>query len=108
MSAKITSRDRVALSTPRDTEFRSDYLAKLTTAQEAMSQVSDGSAIAMGLSPCQPPALLGALADRARAKNVSGVKVYYSVSGRHLRNTILRFEYLRRFEPYCLFFGATE
>ena len=37
-----------------------------------------------------------------------GVKVYYSVSGRHLRNTILRFEHLRRFEPYCLFFGATE
>ena len=30
------------------------------------------------------------------------------VSGRHLRNTILRFEQLRRFEPHCLFFGATE
>jgi itaconate CoA-transferase len=73
-----------------------------------MSHVANGSALAMGLSPCQPPALLGALAARARAKTINGVKVYYSVSGRHLRNTILRFEHLRRFEPYCLFFGATE
>ena len=76
-----------------------DYRARLTTAKDAMAQVADGSTIAMGLSPCQPPALLRALADRAKAKNVTGVKVYYSVSGRHLRNTILRFEHLRRFEP---------
>ena len=52
--------------------------------------------------------MLRALADRAKARKIDGVKVYYSVSGRHLRNTILRFEHLRRFEPYCLFFGATE
>jgi itaconate CoA-transferase len=109
MSADITtSGSPGAITAPSDTEFAADYLARLTTAQEAMSHVADGSTIAMGLSPCQPPALLRALADRARAKSISGVKVYYSVSGRHLRNTILRFEHLRRFEPYCLFFGATE
>ena len=88
--------------------FADDYRARLVTAAAAMRGVESGSTIAMGLSPCQPPALLGALADRARAKEIAGVKVYYSVSGRHLRNTILRFEFLRCFEPYCLFFGATE
>lgn len=85
-----------------------EYRTRLVTAAQAMRQVANDSTIAMGLSPCHPPGLLRALADRARAKNVRGVKVYYSVSGGHLRNTILRFEFLRRFEPYCLFFGATE
>lgn len=85
-----------------------EYHDKLTTADVAMACVANGSTVAMGLSPCQPPALLRALAARAKARNIEGVKVYYSVSGRHLRNTVLRFEYLRRFQPYCLFFGATE
>lgn len=88
--------------------FAPDYRQRLTTAAEAMSHVPNDSVLALGLSPSQPPALLRALADRAKAKNIDGIRVYYSVSGRHLRNTILRFEYLRRFEPHCLFFGATE
>jgi len=89
-------------------DFEAQYQAKLTSAAEAMSHVANGSAIALGLAPCQPPALLRALADRGKAKNIEGVRVYYSLSGRHLRNTILRFEQTRRFEPYCFFFGATE
>jgi itaconate CoA-transferase len=88
--------------------FEAEYQARLTTATEAVSRVPNDCAIAMGLSPCQPPALLTALANRGKAKNISGIRVYYSVSGRHMRNTILRFEQLRRFEPHCLFFGATE
>jgi itaconate CoA-transferase len=86
----------------------SDYVAKLSTADAVMANVASGSTIAMGLSPCQPPALLRALAARGLAGDVDDVKVFYSVSGRHLRNTLLRFEQLRRFHPYCLFFGATE
>lgn len=107
MSVQMTSASasRAESST---TSFEAEYRARLTTAAEAMGQVESGSTIAMGLSPCQPPALLRALAARAKAKQVERVRVYYSVSGRHLRNTILRFEHLRRFEPHCLFFGATE
>jgi itaconate CoA-transferase len=89
-------------------DLRSEYESKLTTAAEAMSLVRNGSSIATGLAPCHPPALLRALADRGKARDIDGIRVYYSVSGRHLRNTILRFEHLRRFEPNCLFFGATE
>ena len=88
--------------------FTSEYEKRLTTAADAMSAVPNDSVLALGLSPCQPPALLKALAARAKAKSIDGIRVYYSVSGRHMRNTILRFEYLRRFEPHCLFFGATE
>lgn len=104
-----TSRSRI--STAAETTappVASLYRSRLTTAAEAMGQVASGSTIAMGLSPCQPPALLRALADRGLARDVADVNVYYSVSGRHLRNTILRFELLRQFRPHCLFFGATE
>jgi len=102
------NRGSVADNAQPSADFANEYQSKLTNAAKAMSLVASNSTMAMGLSPCQPPALLRALADRAKAKNISGIKVYYSVSGRHLRNTILRFEHLRRFEPYCLFFGATE
>ena len=84
------------------------YSARKTSAVEAMAQIPNGSAIALGLAPCHPQSLLKALADRGKSKNIQSIKVYYSLSGRHLRNTILRFEQLRRFEPNCLFFGATE
>ena len=93
---------------PPSSQHAAEYAARLTTAAEAMGAVQNGTAVAMGLSPCQPPALLSALAARAKARDIERVKVFYSVSGRHLRNSVLRFEYLRRFEPYCLFFGATE
>jgi itaconate CoA-transferase len=89
-------------------EARALYESKRTTAAAAMARIPSGGAIAMGLAPCHPHGLLKALAARGKAKNIEGVKMYYSVSGRHLRNTVLRFEQLRRFEPRCMFFGATE
>src|SRR5690349_5712154 len=102
MSVETT---RVRTSTTADTalpSFEAAYQSRVTTAVEAMAQVESGSTIAMGLSPCQPPALLRALADRGLNNDVTDVNVYYSVSGRYLRNTILRFELLRQFRPYCL------
>ena len=98
----------VSLRGKASSDVRAEYASKRTTAVEAMSRIANGSTIALGLSPCHPQALLRALADRGKAKDIRDVKVLYSVSGRHLRNTILRFERLRQFEPHCLFFGATE
>jgi itaconate CoA-transferase len=105
-----TVTDRVAHTTvaAESNAFAPEYRTRLTTAAEAMSHVPSNSAVALGLSPCQPPAVLEALADRGKARNLEGIRVYYSVSGKHLRNTVLRFEQLRRFEPHCLFYGATE
>jgi itaconate CoA-transferase len=109
MHEEISERtSQVSLGREPQPDFQSQYDARKTTAGEAMSRIPDGSAIAMGLAPCHPLALLKALADRGKAKNIRDMKVFYSLSGRHLRNTILRFEQLRRFEPHCLFFGATE
>lgn len=109
MSVENSNRSVQTLDPVRSSrKFDDEYRARLTSATEAMGRVENGSSVAMGLSPCHPPALLAALADRGKAKDIEDVKVYYSVSGRHLRNTILRFEQLRRFRPYCWFYGATE
>src|ERR1051325_5749224 len=85
----------------RSPAFDAEYKMRLTTAAEAVSRIPNDCAIAFGLSPCQPPGMLAALADRGKKKTISGVRLYYSLSGRHMRNTILRFEQLRRFEPHC-------
>jgi itaconate CoA-transferase len=102
------STDRAQKTERVSGDLQACYDARRTTADEAMARLPDGSAIAMGLAPCHPQGLLKALADRGKAKNIRDIKVYYSVSGRNLRNTILRFEQLRRFQPHCMFFGATE
>ncbi len=103
-----TSTTMKPTTAPAAASVQALYESRVTTAASAAAQVASGSTIAMGLSPCQPPALMRALADRVLARELHNLKVYYSVSGRHLRNTLLRFELLRQVHPYCLFFGATE
>jgi len=108
MSEEVAGDGLPVSRTSGKSEIHAEYKAKLTSATEAMSRIPSSSTIALGLSPCHPPALLKALAERGKAKDIRDMKVFYSVSGKHLRNSILRFEQLRRFEPHCLFFGATE
>ena len=62
MSAETTTSRPPRAGTRNTDAFSADYHAKLTTAAEAMSRVANGSTLAMGLSPCQPPAMLRALA----------------------------------------------
>jgi itaconate CoA-transferase len=100
--------DQVGANDEVSEELHALYKARRATAAEAMSRIPTGSAIAMGLAPCHPQGLLKALARRAKAKSIRDIRVYYSVSSKTLRNTILRFEHLRQFEPHCMFFGATE
>jgi itaconate CoA-transferase len=109
MREETTGRtSEVGLREQPSPDFQALYAARKTTAAQAMARIPNGSAVALGLSPCHPQALLKALADRGKARNIRDVKILYSVSGRHLRNTVLRFEQLRNFEPHCMFFGATE
>lgn len=47
------------------------YRSRLRTAREAVCLIPDGARVVMGLGVSQPPALLGALADRARAGDIA-------------------------------------
>jgi itaconate CoA-transferase len=84
------------------------YQSKLTTAENAVSPISSGSIISMGMAMSEPPALLRALAERVEASELGDIKLYYFESTKTAGNTILRYELLDRLKPYCLFLSRIE
>ena len=84
------------------------YQSKLTTPEQAVASIASGSKLSMGMAMAEPPALLKALADRAKARKVESVRLYYfeatSIAGR----TVLRYELNDRLIPYCMFITAAE
>jgi len=62
-------------------DFRSVYQSKLTTPEAAVERISPGANLSMGMAMTEPPALLKALADRAAAGKVDGLKLHASCRG---------------------------
>jgi itaconate CoA-transferase len=89
-------------------DVRELYQSKRTTAHEAVAPIASGSKVSMGMATCEPPALLAALADRAAAREVDGLRVYYFESTRIAGDTILRYELNDRIRPCCMFIGPVE
>ena len=70
-------------------DYYAEYRRKLTTAADAAGAIPDGSTIVYGMSLAQPPALLGAIADRARADQLHQVTLYSFLPLEHAKKTIL-------------------
>jgi itaconate CoA-transferase len=85
-----------------------DYRARLMSAEEAVALIPSGARIAMGLGVSQPPAVLQALAARAQAREISGVRLYYLLSTANAGTTVLQYELRDRIRPISLFHGAVE
>jgi hypothetical protein len=62
----------------------------------------------MGMAMAKRPALLTALADRAKAGGIEELKVYYFEETRIAGETILRYRLNGRICPYCMFVTTTE
>ena len=88
--------------------FTSDYQSKLVTPAVAVGRIASGATLSMGMAMNEPPGLLKALADRAAARKVDGLKVYYFESTRIAGDTILRYELTDRIRPYCMFMSGVE
>lgn len=58
-------------------DMKQGYAAKRMTAAEAAALIPSGAKVATGLGFAQPPAILGALAERARGGGVKDVSLYY-------------------------------
>jgi len=89
-------------------DLTSLYRSKLTTPADAVGRIASGATLSMGMAMTEPPALLKALADRATAGKVDGLKIYYCESNRNAGETILRYELADRIHPYCMFLSAVE
>jgi len=67
----------------------SKYRRRLLTPDAAVAGIKSGDTIVHGASISEPPALLTALADRARRGELSGLRVYSSLPMHHAARTVL-------------------
>lgn len=90
------------------TDFAALYAERLTTPEAAAALIPSGARAAMALGVGQPPALLKALADRAEARQVGDLNLYYLLSTAIAGETVLRYDLTDRIRPHSLFHGAIE
>ncbi len=69
--------------------YQSEYKSRLTTAADAIEPIANGETIVYGMSVSQPPALLAALADRARDDKLHGIRLYSFLPLKHALDTVL-------------------
>ncbi|WP_312144932.1 acetyl-CoA hydrolase/transferase C-terminal domain-containing protein [Brevundimonas sp.] len=90
------------------TQYAAPYSERLMSPAAAAALIPSGARIAMALGVGQPPALLKALADRAEAREVGDINIYYLLSTAIAGETVLRFDLTDRLRPHSLFHGAIE
>jgi len=56
--------------------YAAEYQRKLTTAEKAVERIRNGDTLVHGAVSCEPPALLAAIADRARQGDLKDLKVF--------------------------------
>lgn len=89
-------------------DFANAYADRLKSAAEAADLIPSGSKVAMAIGAGQPPALLKAFAERAKAGQVEDINLYYLLSTGIAGDTVLQPELNDRIRPYSLFHSAIE
>ncbi|OGV73465.1 MAG: 4-hydroxybutyrate CoA-transferase [Lentisphaerae bacterium RIFOXYB12_FULL_65_16] len=84
------------------------YRRKLATAEKAVRRIRDGATIVHGLAAAEPPALLGAIADRARAGTLKDLKVYSLLPMSHAAKTVLSADLSDCIQPYSWFVSGSD
>lgn len=90
------------------TSFLSEYKQKLTTPEKAVEKVKNGDTIVHGLSIAEPPALLAAIADRARQGELQNIKVYSLNPTKIVASTVLSPDLSDCIQAYSWFVGDAD
>ncbi len=80
-----------------------EYRKKLTTPENAVKRIKNGDTIIHGTTIAEPPAILRAIADRARAGSLKGVKIYSFNPQEHASKTYLATDLCDCIEAYSWF-----
>ena len=88
--------------------YKAEYKSKLTTPQKAIGPVPDTCTIVHGMASGEPAALLGAIAERARAGKFKKVKVFSLLPMAHAARTILDPDLSDVFFPHTWFVSASD
>ena len=85
-----------------------EYETKKTSPEDAIRLVKSGNTVVYGMSITQPPALLMALANAARAGSLKGVRFYTFLPREHAAGSVLAPDLCDCFENYSWFVGAAD
>ncbi len=88
--------------------YFTEYQRKLTDPDGAAGKIENGNTIVHGLTIAEPPALLAAIANRARAGSLRGLKVYSLLPLSHAARTVLVPELSDCIQAYSWFVGAAD
>ncbi len=85
-----------------------EYEKKKTRPEEAIRLVKSGDTVVYGMSVAQPPALLTALSDAARAGALKGVRLYTFLPREHAAASVLAPDLCDCLENHSWFVGAAD
>ena len=88
--------------------YAADYKQKLTTPQKAVKEISHGDTIVHGLSTAEPPALLAAIADRAREGDLKDINIYSLLPLKHAAETVLAPDLSDCIQAYSWFVSGAD
>ena len=88
--------------------YDSLYRKRLTTPARAVKQIRNGDTVIHGMAAAEPPALLGAMADRLRAGNLKGIKIYSLFATPYVAKTVLAPDLADCVEAYAWFVSASN
>ncbi|MTH98909.1 acetyl-CoA hydrolase/transferase family protein [Roseibium sp. RKSG952] len=88
--------------------YADTYKCKITTAENAVSSIRSGEVVCSAMAIGQPPALLSALADRIRSRDLKRIVFYYKIGMKPITDTILADGVIEHSDPHCFFVGGAE
>jgi len=88
--------------------YETEYKSKLTTPERAAQRVSNASVLAHGMTVGEPPALLGAIANRVRSGDLKQLKVFSMLPLENAATTILAEDISDRLEAFCWFVSPSD
>ncbi len=88
--------------------YDDQYARKRVSAAEAVSPIRSGTNVILSMGVSQPPALMQAVADRARGGDLDGIKVYYMHASNKAIETLLVPDLMDKVRPCPLFMSAHD
>jgi itaconate CoA-transferase len=88
--------------------YQSEYKRKLTSPQDAVAAISSGATLIHGMATAEPPALLGAIAERLRSGDLKDISVYSLLPMKTAAETVLAEDLAHTVHAYSWFVSSSD
>jgi itaconate CoA-transferase len=88
--------------------YAAEYKKKLTTPEKAVKRIKNGDTLVHGSTISEPPALLEAIAGRAREGSLKNIKVYSSLPMEYAAKTVLSPDLSDCIQAFSFFVTAAD